>query len=205
MSSSTRRSRRASLAALTLLALALAACSGATAAPSGVATIDGTPSPSGDAAASPSASVSPEDAMLAFARCMREHGVDMPDPQVAGNGQDGAIRVDLGDTDPSTLQAAQEACDELLQQAGVGPRGSISPEAMDRVVEFAECMREHGIDMPDPQTNGGGIMIGGGPGSDGGGIDPSSPEFQDAQEACQDLLPGFGPDGGPSTNVSNGS
>src|SRR5687768_16812828 len=26
----------------------------------------------------------PEDAMLAFARCMREHGVDMPDPDTSG-------------------------------------------------------------------------------------------------------------------------
>src|SRR5262245_16643121 len=28
----------------------------------------------------------PEDAMLAFARCMREHGVDMPDPDTSSGG-----------------------------------------------------------------------------------------------------------------------
>ena len=28
----------------------------------------------------------PEDAMLDFARCMREHGVDMPDPDTSGGG-----------------------------------------------------------------------------------------------------------------------
>src|SRR5207253_2334340 len=29
---------------------------------------------------------SPEGAMLAFARCMREHGIDMPDPDTSGGG-----------------------------------------------------------------------------------------------------------------------
>src|SRR4051794_32085321 len=32
------------------------------------------------------AKTSPEDAALAFARCMREHGVDMPDPDTGGGG-----------------------------------------------------------------------------------------------------------------------
>src|SRR4051812_42445915 len=48
-----------------------------------------------DASTSPSSSSSgdadmdPRDAMLKFAQCMREHGVDVPDP-----GPDGGIRVD---------------------------------------------------------------------------------------------------------------
>jgi hypothetical protein len=47
-------------------------------------------------------------------------------------------------------------------------------------------MREHGIDMPDPQfdNNGGSMRIG--PDS---GIDPTSSEFQAAEKACQSLLP----------------
>src|SRR5690348_3529272 len=39
-----------------------------------------------------STTVDPEDAFLAFAQCMRDHGVDMPDPQVDDNGR-GVIQV----------------------------------------------------------------------------------------------------------------
>ena len=61
-------------------------------------------------------------------------------------------------------------------------------------------MREHGIDMPDPNPNGG-MVFEAGPGEGGkGGIDPSDPDFQAAQEACGDLLPGKIGGGGPSTN-----
>ena len=201
------RPRRGSLLLLPALVLLLAACTGATAAPSGVASLED-PVATADPAASPSASISPEDAMFEFARCMREHGVDMPDPQVmtGSGGERGAVRVDLGDVDPADFQAAQEACGPILQDAGMGPGASMSPEELDAFVAFAECMREQGIDMPDPQTSqGGGLIIGGGPGSEGG-IDPSDPEFQAAEEACNDLLPfrGGGADGGPGTNVNGG-
>jgi hypothetical protein len=50
-------------------------------------------------------------------------------------------------------------------------------------------MRDHGIDFPDPQFGSGSVQIGGG---DGPKFDPSSEEFQAAQEACGDLLPGDG-------------
>ena len=45
------------------------------------------PDAAGASSASPSgddeADLDPEDAMLKFAECMREHGVDMPDPHRA--------------------------------------------------------------------------------------------------------------------------
>jgi hypothetical protein len=53
----------------------------------------------------------------------------------------------------------------------------------------AQCMRDHGIDFPDPQFGEGGRMQQkiGGPGS---GIDPKSQKFQDAMKACQKDAPG---------------
>ena len=73
--------------ALALLAIAAhAACTGASANPSGVASL-GSQSPEPGASQEPRASVDPEEAALAFAQCMREHGVDMPDPQVGSNGE----------------------------------------------------------------------------------------------------------------------
>jgi hypothetical protein len=57
-------------------------------------------------------------------------------------------------------------------------------------VEFADCMRAHGVpNFPDP-TAGGGIKI-----PSNSGIDPQSPAFQSAQDACSKLLPGGGPGG----------
>ena len=54
------------------------------------------------------------------------------------------------------------------------------------MLEFASCMREHGVDMPDPDFSGGGARMQFRAGA--GGVDPESPTFQKAQEACQEIL-----------------
>lgn len=92
------------------------------------------------------------------------------------------------------------------------PSGSLDPETAQ--LEFAKCMREHGIDMPDPSTDGkGGIMFRSNNGSAGGdssgksfsdGINPESEEFQAAQEACSPILGSMGPDGGPKVESGPG-
>jgi hypothetical protein len=198
--------------ALAVLAIAtLAACSGAAANPSGVASL-ASQSPDPEASAAPQASVDPEEAALAFAQCMREHGVDMPDPQVGSNGEmTFSIGVGPGNADMETMQAAQEACQDLMPRPMGEPR-ELSAEEKDAMLGFAQCMRDHGIDMPDPEfENGGMVRIGGGPASNGGegpAFDPRSDEFQAASEACRaefgDQMPGGGPggDGGPGLEVA---
>jgi hypothetical protein len=58
-----------------------------------------------------------------------------------------------------------------------------------QALKFSQCMRSHGLaSFPDPQRNGG-VLIQGGPDT---GIDPRSPAFQSAQQACRKLLPGGG-------------
>jgi hypothetical protein len=77
MTSRTRPRRAALVVPWLLLLMTLSACSAA----SGVATIDDADDPS----ASPSSSAAaedPEEAMFAFAECMREQGIDMPDPVI---------------------------------------------------------------------------------------------------------------------------
>lgn len=70
-----------------------------------------------------------------------------------------------------------------------GSSGSGGPDASptsmdDRSLAYAKCMRENGVPkFPDP-AEGGAIKVG--PDS---GVDPESPEFQAAQEACVDLSP----------------
>jgi hypothetical protein len=54
---------------------------------------------------------------------------------------------------------------------------------------YSKCMRAHGItDFPDPNSKGQ-IAISAGPGSD---LDPNSPRWQSAQEACKALAPSPG-------------
>jgi len=203
------------LLALALAAIAfLAACSGAAQAPR-VATLDN-PDASASPGAYPSASADPQESLLAYAQCMRDNGVDMPDPQVVEDG-DGRMGFSVGGpgggTAPSkdAFEKADAVCRHFLasivQDKG-GPQ--MSAEDQDKVLQFARCMREHGVDMPDPDFSGGGVMIKGGPGEDSSGpkFDPSSKEFQAAQDACQSLLPGGGfntSGGGPSTNEAPGT
>ncbi|MER5252489.1 MULTISPECIES: hypothetical protein [unclassified Streptomyces] len=63
----------------------------------------------------------------------------------------------------------------------------------DQALAFSECMRENGVTgFPDPQKDaGGGIAL-----TPGGDVDPNSPEFQSATEACRDKMPQGGQLGG---------
>lgn len=129
----------------------------------------------------------PEEAMLAFTECMREHGVEMSDPEVAKGGGGGVIqRLEGADPDSDGFAAAQEACEPLMEDA-VGDI-ELDPEQeaemREQLLAYAECMRDHGVDMPDPVFDQGGrVEIG--PGDEVGG-DMSSDEFEAANEACRD-------------------
>ena len=195
------------LALAALVVVALAACTGAAANPSGVASL-GSPTPGADSSAAPEASMDPEDAAIAFAECMREQGVEMPDPKVGPNGEmTVTINGGPGSLDQEEMQAAHEACQHLMP----GPRGEpreLSPEEKDAMLAFAQCMRDHGIDMPDPVFDGGGgVMIGPAPAAGGNGgpaFERDSGEFQEAAEACRELHGDLLPGGGPVTNVEPG-
>jgi hypothetical protein len=197
--------------ALATVAL-LAACGVAGQAPR-VATL-ASPDPSGPPGATPAPSKDPQEALLAYAQCMRDNGVDMPDPQMIEDG-DGQMGFSVGGPDggkPASKDAfekADTACrhflENMVQDKG-GPQ--MSAEDQDKVLAFTRCMRDHGIDMPDPDFSSGGVMIkGGGPSDEGSGprFNPTGDEFKAAEEACRSLLPGGGPKNGtsgPSTNVA---
>jgi len=144
-------------------------------------------------------SASDKKALLEFAQCMRDHGVDMPDPQFSGGGAKVTMREEKG-ADPQKAQDAQKACQKY--QDKVKPPSMSEDQqkkAKAAALKNAQCMRDHGIDFPDPQFGEGGRMQQriGGPGS---GVDPNSQKFQDAVKACQKEAPGGmmfggGPDG----------
>jgi hypothetical protein len=134
------------------------------------------------------AAADPQQAALDFARCMREHGVDMPDPEVDDQGRI-KVRIGAGGAgrrpDPAKLEAAQKACGSLMG-GGDGDR-QIDPAERDAMVAFARCMREHGVDMPDP--TGDGLVV---RRDDDSGPDPESEGFKAAEQACDHHLANLG-------------
>jgi hypothetical protein len=129
---------------------------------------------------------------LAFAECMRAHGVpNFPDPNAQGG-----IVASGQDVGSSTFQAATKDCRHLLPNGGQ-PTPAEQAKALAQALKFSQCMRSHGISaFPDPQSVAGGgirIAIRAGQGSN---LNPTNPQFQAAQKACQSLT-GGGPLGGP--------
>lgn len=180
------------------LGLVLAACGGE-AHSEGIASLE-EETAEGPTTTALAASTDPEQAMLDFTQCMRDHGVDMPDPQMGpGGGSFGfSIEGEIGeapaDGEMQQMQEASEACNHLLEGMVQEFEMPDMSEMQDQMLAFSQCMRDQGIDYPDPVfTEDGGITMSIGPG-DEGDIDPSDPGFQEAQEACQEI---FGGAGGP--------
>ncbi|KAA1428767.1 hypothetical protein [Nocardioides antri] len=128
----------------------------------------------------------PDAAALAWAKCMRENGVDIPDPKPADDGKGGDVGLAPGlggpmpGVDAEAFAAAKEACAEHAEGMGGVDGGGFTEEDKQRMVDFARCMREHGVDMPDPDFDGG-------DGEMGVEIDPNDSDFEAAQEACREF------------------
>jgi hypothetical protein len=125
-----------------------------------------------------------QDAQVRYSRCMREHGIDMPDP-----GTDEQMRIEIDD--PDAWQEAEEECRSILEEI-VGTFEPPSEEEQARMreqaLEFAKCMREHGVDMPDPQFGDDGRVTINADADAGasGALGPDDDDFQAAAEECSD-------------------
>ena len=145
----------------------------------------------------PDEEVDREEALLAFAECLRDEGVEVDDPEV---GPDGQLRLprptSVQEVDREVMQAAREACSGYLEGITIGFAERDTSEFQDMLLEYAACMRENGYDMADPDLSG--FQPGSGQG-DGGGIfggleDRDDPTFIAADEACRVIFgdSGFG-------------
>jgi hypothetical protein len=192
---------------LTLAVLAVpllvAGCGGSSSS-SGVAHLGSNTSSTADpSGGSPSpereSNASAQQKMIAFSQCMRSHGVpEFPEPSeghliVHNSNHNGHV---TGITPESAqFQAAQKACAKLAPNGGKPPSPAEQAKAQEKALKFAQCMRTHGVpSFPDPEFShgGGAVRIRIGSARKGGpsGIDPSSPEFQTAQKACQSIMGG---------------
>jgi hypothetical protein len=174
-----RARRPAGVLAVTVgIALLTAACGGST-------------STSAGGSSSTGASTAHQEE-LAFAQCMRTHGVpNFPDPDSNGFfGITGGINIHS-----PQVQAAQTACRHLLPANYFQPPSHAQQQQDARqALKFAQCIRSHGVPgFPDPDSSG---LLQVSPGMD------RLPQYQTAYQACRSLLPthvplkGVAPGGG---------
>jgi hypothetical protein len=183
---------KARAAGLLILAGAITAC-GSGGGSDGVASLSGSGSNSAKKSQQSSdTKKDPQEAFRAFAQCMREHGIDMPDPQVSKDAKGGGgftVGIPSGSGGASgptdEFKKANEACKKHLDGVvrggnGKGPSDADLEKVKKQSLAFAKCMREHGIDFPDPTFDGGMVQIG-----PSGSIDPNDPQLQAAMKQCQ--------------------
>jgi len=161
--------------AATCSILAVAACGGSGSKPSGGA------GPYG-----------PKSSPAAVSRCMRANGVSgFPDPTAGPGGEGfnglgesntGVLIVDGVTFSGPTVLAAEKICKEYLP-GGAGPPPPIPESRKLAMIANAECMRRHGIPLPDPTFGQGGRVAV----NLGSGVSPDSPAFQAAAKVCGSL------------------
>lgn len=120
---------------------------------------------------------------VAFAVCMRSHGVPgYPDPQVSSSAGSLSVHISPGSADPNSpaFKSADHTCHNLIPDGGKPANGGQNP-AQD--LTFAACMRSHGIpNFPDADRDGAFTL----PST----TNPQAPAFQRATKACADVEPG---------------
>jgi hypothetical protein len=130
----------------------------------------------------------------AYSACMRKNGVaNFPDPDSSGRikltfGRSASGATTGVDTNSPQFAKAHHVCQKLLPNGGK-PSAQAQQKEVQQALKFAQCMRSHGVPKyPDPKvSSGGGMQQTINPNE---GVDPSSPQFQAAQKACQKLVPG---------------
>ncbi|MGW1517249.1 hypothetical protein [Streptomyces sp. NPDC002287] len=128
-------------AVLTGLALLVTACTGAGSGSSDSGSSNGKSGGGGGGGGQDA------DKALKVRKCLREHGIEAPDPQP---GQDPrGMTLGTGSEDPEAVRKAFEACG--MQAPGTGEM----PQAdKDKALKWARCMRDNGVNVPDPEFKG---------------------------------------------------
>jgi hypothetical protein len=162
----TARWRRAGALVVVLVAVAAlaAACGSGGSHPAASSSQNGTSTP-----------LSSSQSGVLFASCIRAHGVpDFPDSAVSVN--DGQVELNVPGylkSEPQ-FQSALRACQKDLP--GGGSAAKTQHVSIQQELNYAHCMRSHGItNFPDPLPSGGFNITG----------NTNSPQFKAADNACR--------------------
>ena len=122
-----------------------------------------------------------EEGVLEFAQCMREEGINFPDPtfDIDGNPHFDNLEIE----NEEEFERAFENCEDILRNA-LPEQFDLDPEVeaalVDASLEFSQCMRDQGIDFPDPKPGEFGFFA-----FRDADIDFGSEAVQEAFEICQ--------------------
>ena len=146
---------------------------------------------------------------LAFSKCMRSHGaLGFPDPT-----SQGTITVTQAMLNSTQIKTAASSCKNMLPRGAVQLPAGLQRKLETQALQYAACMRSHGVpSFPDPTIRNGTVgfqlkahapapksspgaagsqsSAGSGPRPSASGPPAMPPQFQAAQRACQQLLPG---------------
>jgi hypothetical protein len=169
---------------LAAVVMVLAACSSGSP-PAPVASLSGTTTTA--ATNTQDLAAQSDQAFISFARCLRAHGVNEPDP-FHRPGHSG-LSLDVP-TPSSANRAALAACNHFIAKFVAAKEAGASAELtrwLPALTRFAQCMRAHDIAMLDPGPQGQ-LNLGSVPGitNDFGRY---GPQFRSADQACRHLLP----------------
>ncbi|MBW8826430.1 MAG: hypothetical protein JF603_08785 [Acidobacteria bacterium] len=168
--------------------VAVAGCGGGSASPT-VPTVAAaqttTIAPDGETSSVPT---TPLEKAQAYSKCMRSHGVaNFHDPVATPSGGYG-FRTQGVDPNSPAFQSASETCDAQVP-GGWGESGtSLTPAQQQLWLDWAKCIRAHGVpDFADPTFSGEEVHIAG---------DGDSPQLRSAMDACKSQMPSAGGLGG---------
>lgn len=116
---------------------------------------------------------------VGFSQCMRDRGHQVPDPSFNEDGLP-VFQEPEDERRAQGYQTDRQQCRQPLNDAMIAagvPNQKGTPEQW---LAFARCMREHGVDMPDPAPDNRFVI-------DKNVYD--SPAWQPASHACGELLP----------------
>jgi hypothetical protein len=120
----------------------------------------------------------------AWAACMRQHGQNVPDQQ--SNTTTGGVDGDA--PRGAAWRRALSAC-QSSAPPGVERPAPSDTATLEKLREFAVCMRAHGLEMTDPDPQTGNMMIGGRFNDFNRTQAERDPTYKAALDACKDKLP----------------
>jgi predicted small lipoprotein YifL len=118
-----------------------------------------------------------QELLLKYAQCMRDNGVQLPDPK---EGDPGSMYEGV-DRNAPAFQSADAVCGPILQGVVADRQEQGGEQQQDDMLALAQCLRDHGIDVKDPV-----------PGAEkpfGDSLDRTDPAVATALQECADAAP----------------